>query len=589
MPAQRSLPAQPNLRYFKLEAKRRLRSGEFAVLHEAQRAIAREHGQPSWPAFCQCVNDKRGEESRVLPHLRWVLSRFRDAGEPGWASPADDELRQHFSDGFLAVIPAQELVKVIVSAAGELRQELIVGAQTALTAQCRLGGLELHASAEAEPPHRLIELYSFPLGERISDSRIAAPEARVRGEVPAAAAEIIDQAVAVLGLAGLVMAGQAQDHSAPVWTAAAGWADLDRSEPMTAGHRFPVHAISTLITAVAVLRLVADGRIGLDDPANTHLRTVTLADATVTIRELLAHTGGVASPRELFAEHAPGLAELCGPVLACGEGRGSFRFSGGGYAALGQLLADVTGLAYADAAARLVLDPLGMTASSFPASVADIAAAAVTSYNVTLDRGLAPEPASVCALPAAGGLWTTAPDLVRFGAGWSSLLPDWLAREALRPHARRGPGWGTMALGWLIALDGTCTGIVGMSLGTTSSLLVRRADNQVQVALTNRAVSLEPLNKQVLDVMLPAALLAFGGDPLMEGAACAGHDGRHAQVGQHRRGGPHLRAPPDRVLPGPGDDPVHGRNVGLGQLLRDVLVQPALQPHCTGCLERLDD
>jgi CubicO group peptidase (beta-lactamase class C family) len=36
-----------------------------------------------------------------------------------------------------------------------------------------------------------------------------------------------------------------------------------------------------------------------------------------------------------------------------------YRFSDGGYAALGQLIADVTGLPYADAATRLVLEPLG--------------------------------------------------------------------------------------------------------------------------------------------------------------------------------------------------------------------------------------
>jgi hypothetical protein len=59
------------------------------------------------------------------------------------------------------------------------------------------------------------------------------------------------------------------------------------------------------------------------------------------------HAGGVSNPRELSGELVPGLAELCGPVLACGEGRGSFRLSLDGYAALGQLLADVTGLAYA--------------------------------------------------------------------------------------------------------------------------------------------------------------------------------------------------------------------------------------------------
>jgi hypothetical protein len=51
MPDQlRPLPAQPNLRYLKLEARRRLAADEFSTLHDAQLAIAREHGLPSWTA-----------------------------------------------------------------------------------------------------------------------------------------------------------------------------------------------------------------------------------------------------------------------------------------------------------------------------------------------------------------------------------------------------------------------------------------------------------------------------------------------------------------------------------------------------------
>ena len=44
----RSLPASPDRRFLKLEAKRRLAAGEFGRLHEAQFAIAREHGFTSW-------------------------------------------------------------------------------------------------------------------------------------------------------------------------------------------------------------------------------------------------------------------------------------------------------------------------------------------------------------------------------------------------------------------------------------------------------------------------------------------------------------------------------------------------------------
>lgn len=54
------------------------------------------------------------------------------------------------------------------------------------------------------------------------------------------------------------------------------------------------------------------------------------------------------------------------------------------------------------------------------------------------------------------------------------------------------------------APDGTCTETDGMGPGIASSLLVRHAGHQAQVALTNRAVPIEPVNKHVLHAMLPA-------------------------------------------------------------------------------------
>ena len=47
-------------------------------------------------------------------------------------------------------------------------------------------------------------------------------------------------------------------------------ADLDRREPLDPGHRFPAPGVTALVTATAVLRLVADGAVGLDRPANDH-------------------------------------------------------------------------------------------------------------------------------------------------------------------------------------------------------------------------------------------------------------------------------------------------------------------------------
>ena len=196
-----------------------------------------------------------------------------------------------------------------------------------------------------------------------------------------------------------------------------------------------------LVTATAVLRLVADGTIGLDSPANDHLRAVRLADDTITVRELLSHTAGVDNPDpgQMYADTVPELAELMGPVIGCSGPRGVPQPSNGGCAVLGQLAADLTGLPYSAAATALVLDPLHLTDSSFPARPADIGPRAVSGYNLTLDGVFQPVPARIPALQAAAGLWSTGADLVRLGLRWPTLLPQALAHEALTPRPARGP------------------------------------------------------------------------------------------------------------------------------------------------------
>jgi CubicO group peptidase (beta-lactamase class C family) len=152
-----------------------------------------------------------------------------------------------------------------------------------------------------------------------------------------------------------VLAGGAPEKTA--WTIARGWADLDRAEPLRPGHRFPAYGVTRLITAAAV----------------------------------------------------PALASLFGPVLPCSGNRGTAsRGRHGDYAALGQLIADVTGSDYAEAAARLVLGPLGMTGSTFPISWPHDDPDAVTGYELEPDGTFVPDLDDVAVIPAAAGLWTTA-------------------------------------------------------------------------------------------------------------------------------------------------------------------------------------
>jgi hypothetical protein len=184
-----------------------------------------------------------------------VISRFRDAGEPGWTAPGDHELRQHFDDRFLTAVPAAELIAEIIRVAAGLREDLVVIDQAPLTARARIAGLDVFAAAGADPPHQLTGLQGLPLGGRITDTRAAAPPAaRSLGDPPAEMAGIADEAFAELGLAALVLAGGGP--GTPAWVVAKGWADLDRAEVLDTGHRFPASGIGALAAAT---RGVADG------------------------------------------------------------------------------------------------------------------------------------------------------------------------------------------------------------------------------------------------------------------------------------------------------------------------------------------
>jgi CubicO group peptidase (beta-lactamase class C family) len=516
----RSFPDRPSLRFLKLEARRRLAAGEFPNLHDAQLAIAREHGLSSWTALKQFVSesqpDPQEHEGPGLGHVRWVVSRFAAAGvgaaadagdgRPGqaWTPPGEEELREHFDESFLSRVTPDRLVNSLASPAKarQLRDELTVSLDRPRAVRAQAGGVQIHASVATEPPYRLTGLRMFRVSDSITDTRVSAPPNDNSGQVPAAAAAVAEEVFGEFGLPGLALAADGGD-SAP-WALARGWADLggadlDGAEPLLTGHRFPVYTITMLITAVAVLRLVADGRVDLDRPANDHLRTVRLADDAVTVRNLLIHTDSVDRPTPMWADTARDLVDLTGPVMACSRTRGTFNPGGGGFAALGQMIADVTGSSYPDAAARLVLGPLGMSGSWFPARWPQAGSDAVTGYELADDGSFRPAPREVAAVPAVLGLWTTAGDLVRFGVGWSSLLPPELAREALRTQVRPAQlPVGAVGLGFFINERLGVAGMAGAHRGGSASLVMRLETGQVYVAMTNRLIPIEPVNGRVI-------------------------------------------------------------------------------------------
>lgn len=228
-----------------------------------------------------------------------------------------------------------------------------------------------------------------------------------------------------------------------VWTGAAGAGSVDE--------RFRIGSITKTVTAVAVLQARDAGLLSLDDPIGSVVPETGYRD--VTVRELLAHTGGLQSePVGSWWERSPGVdfATLVAANDASGSVSepGGFHYSNLGFALLGEAVARVHGASWWDVVSAHVLAPLGLDHTSY-----DDAAPAAQGWSVDHFAGtLTREPhQDTGAMAPAGQLWSTVADLATFALFLADGHPDVLSRESLAEMVR--PTSPTYGLGtWLLEL-----------------------------------------------------------------------------------------------------------------------------------------
>jgi CubicO group peptidase (beta-lactamase class C family) len=280
-----------------------------------------------------------------------------------------------------------------------------------------------------------------------------------------------------------------------------------------------LHACSAAkaVTAVVVLRLAQDGLLDLDDDVRRWV-PVPLDPAAggraPTLRELLRHAGGVTDPAGSFEPAdgaAPPLLDVLagrsgahpGPVRVTHAPGSGFRYADGGYCLLERVVEVVTGLPFATAAHRGVVEPLGLTATAFwdgtdPDATTDPGVRAVL-HRVTA-RAAAGHRADGTRVPgirrhypglAASGLWTTPAELgvllADLGRAWAGaddavLLDAWHAAAMLDDAAEPGVGLGVFVLG---AARGVCVMTQGWGDGFQCQARVYPQQGGVLAVLTN--------------------------------------------------------------------------------------------------------
>jgi serine-type D-Ala-D-Ala carboxypeptidase len=327
--------------------------------------------------------------------------------------------------------------------------------------------------------------------------------------VPESAADLVDAAVASGLIPGAVLAaGVGSEEPALLHVAGDAQRDRDGRRPMSADTIFDLASLTKVVgTLPCVLRLVAAGELGLDDPVRRYLRAFAGAGKdAVTVRQLLSHSGGLPDQRRYyqFLHDADRIraAALAEPLVS--EPGSTFCYSDVGFITLGELCASVAGAGLEQLVRELVCEPLGLADTGYRPSPAAAARIASTEHvGGAAKTGIVHDENAEAMGGVAGhaGLFGTAADLARYAAAWvlpeseagqALRIPAWLTAEALRCQTeglagggRRGLGWGLRRDRWDNMGDGWPATGAGHTGFTGTSLSIDPASGLWTVLLTN--------------------------------------------------------------------------------------------------------
>jgi CubicO group peptidase (beta-lactamase class C family) len=304
------------------------------------------------------------------------------------------------------------------------------------------------------------------------------------------------------------------------WEQGFGWADRDQRTRATEHTMFSLASISKPITATGLMRLVEDGKVDLDAPANRYLGAGKLTglagDAEqATVRRVMSHTAGLPLHYTFYYAGINGGDEPTMDraisrygILVYPPGQ-AYQYSNLGYGIVDQIIERVSGVPYADYMRTRVFAPLGLTRMSV-----HIGPGLEPYVAQRYDSRLRPIPFYDFDHDGGSAVWASAHDLVRFGMfHLKEHLPDQqriLADSTMdRMHKSATPSSTGVeyGLGWGAVNDFGFRWVnhTGGMPGVSTVLAIYPGERTAVVVLANKAASpVGRISQEILGVALPA-------------------------------------------------------------------------------------
>jgi CubicO group peptidase (beta-lactamase class C family) len=296
-----------------------------------------------------------------------------------------------------------------------------------------------------------------------------------------------------------------------------GLADVEAKRAAMADTVWPIASTTKLLTAIAVMREVEQGRMRLDADIGTYLKTLKVPSAfgrPITMADALRHTSGLDElPGRQVDDPAkiPQLAAFLNGKLVRWRAPGGYpAYSTYGIALAGAALEDVSGERYADYMRAHIFAPLGMTSARIMVRSGDTAGVA-TPY--ALDDGRATRMAyEWYATPPASSAAMSLNDMAKLLHDLTTPKPRLLTRttrdDMMRQHSQIHPGIPGWGYGFqLDRVNGHRIAEHGGDIGGFAGLLSVAPDDQLAIYVVNHGEG-SSLRFRVRDAVIKALLPA---------------------------------------------------------------------------------
>src|SRR5262245_6398152 len=284
-----------------------------------------------------------------------------------------------------------------------------------------------------------------------------------------------------------------------------GVANVEHDVPVTPDTVFELASVTKQFTATAIMVLVEEGKLQLDDPITSHLPPASETWKSITVRHLLTHTAGfpgleggfqalrAGGPRLNYSTAEMFDAATKDPLsFAAGE---RWQYSDVGYFLLGMIIERTSGRRYREFLEERFFKPLGMASTSLVdhTRIVKHRAAGYTIRNkelVNIRRVIQAE------LPSYGGVFSTVKDLVIWTTALAAgkvVKPATLAQMWTPVRLNSGASY-PYGFGWVV--DARRGHRWVSHAGITGTELSYFPDDQLTVVvLTNLGRTLEPSNR----------------------------------------------------------------------------------------------